>query len=117
MKNTLFLSVTLAAIVYPSCVFANTALSKNKDDSENMTLSIHFNNKEAKEIYKYLEYAQGLGGYVISDGGMSKSYLSSPVITCKKTDPGVLDRKPNDDSPDLYDCDLTIGTNGLIQNP
>lgn len=117
MKKTLFLSVTLAAIVYPSCVFANTALSKNKDDSGNTTLSIHFKNKEAKEIYKHLAYSQASGGYVVSDNGMGKSHLSSPAITCTKSNPDMLGRKLNDDSPDLYDCDLTIGTHGLTQNP
>ncbi|MFS1539762.1 MAG: hypothetical protein ACL7BU_14955 [Candidatus Phlomobacter fragariae] len=117
MKNTLFLSATLAAIVYSSCIFANSSLSKDKDDGGNTTLSIHFDNKEAKEIYKHLEYARELGGYVVSDSGMSKNYLSSPVITCYKTDPTVSGLKPNDDPPGLYICDLTIGVNGLKQNP
>lgn len=117
MKSTLFLFITLAAIVYSSCIFAKTVLSKNKDDSGNTTLSIHFNNQEAKEIYKHLEYVQGLGRYVVSDNGMGKSHLSSPAITCTRSNPDLLDRKPNDDSPDLYACELTIGTDGLTQNP
>lgn len=117
MRKTLFLSVMLATMVYPSCVFANTSLSRDKDDNGNTTLSIHFDNKEAKEIYKHLEYAQGLGGYIVSDNGMGKTHLSSPAISCTRSNPDLLDRKPNDDSPDLYACEITIGTNGLKQNP
>ncbi|AGA64578.1 hypothetical protein B488_05860 [Liberibacter crescens BT-1] len=117
MKKNLFLSVTLAAIVDSSCVFASSSLSKHEDKNKNTTLFIHFENQEAKEIYKHLEYAQKLNGYIVSEAGMNKNYLSSPSITCNKTDPSVLDRKPDDDSPDLYDCHLNITARGLIENP
>lgn len=77
-------------------------------------ISIHGN--DAMNMYNYL--LANLGNkesmFLVSDAGMSKSHISTPVIHCQKTDPNVYEPRRKDNDPSLYLCDIRISSYGTI---
>lgn len=100
----------------PIVAYANISTkieSKVLVDSGNSSVYIGFSGQEAKSLWEYLEKIQKSGnGFVLRNAGMSKKYLTSPVVACKKSNYTLYDNIPDKD-PRLYSCHISLNSNGL----
>lgn len=112
------LSAVLCVTFATTALFSSLLQAANNDIKvDNGGLTARFSAAQARQIYHYLEKVRQQEGYVVSSGAAGSNYLSSPAVTCKRTNPGNLGRSEKDDSPDLYSCSMRINQAGLSAQP
>ncbi|SFM97417.1 hypothetical protein SAMN05216516_101607 [Izhakiella capsodis] len=111
-SDALSLALSITAI-FSSGIHA----AENQIEIDDSGLTVNFSAAQSKKIYHYLEKVREQEGYVVSSGAAGSVYLSSPAVTCKRTDPGNLGRSEKNDSADLYSCMTRINQAGLSEQP
>lgn len=110
MKYTIAM---LCAFMFVQNAVASVIISVDKNNS----VFFNIEGKDARKLFQYLEKAQtDHNGYVITEGGMNKTYLSSPAVSCRKANPDVYDPPKLDTDPDLYDCYMALSNNGTVNS-